>query len=89
MQREKIIDKTDTELTNKVLVGMYLSSILLLLMGLSGLYGTPMIQLRVPQEKQMPVGAVLDWNVRVRSGLCCRDVFVLPRAEDCLRWQLH
>ena len=40
VQREKIIDKTDTALTNKVLVGMYLSSILLLLMGLSGLYGS-------------------------------------------------
>lgn len=39
VQREKIIDKTDAQLTNKVLVGMYLSSILLLLMGLSGLYG--------------------------------------------------
>jgi hypothetical protein len=47
VQRNKIIDKTDTDLTNTVLISMFLSSILLLLMGLSGVYGTHLNQLRL------------------------------------------
>ena len=59
---------------------MYLSSILLLLMGLSGLYGTKKVQLRFAQKEQMSAWSVHYRNVCVRVGIRYRDVPVFPRA---------